>query len=190
MWDEVLQDHLLEVPVALADRRQRLERSDPLLLRLADADQDSARERDPKLAGRLDRPQPLRRVLGRRAGVDGLHQALRDGLEHQPLRGSYLAQPGQVLALQHPEIGVRQEPALERPLASPDHVGHEVVVAPRLKPRGHLGVDLRALPGEHEELLGVAAHRLVEPALHIVGRVQVRLVGREGAVLAVAATGA
>ena len=48
--------------------------------------------------GRLDRLQPPRRVLGRRAGVDRLHQPLGDRLEHQPLRGGDLAQPRQVLA--------------------------------------------------------------------------------------------
>ena len=53
--DEVLEDHLLDVAVALVDLGQRLERGDPLLLGLADPDEDPARERDPQLAGRLDR---------------------------------------------------------------------------------------------------------------------------------------
>ena len=56
--DEVLQDHLLEVAVARMDLGQRFERGDPLLLGLADADQDPAGERDPQLAGGLDRRQP------------------------------------------------------------------------------------------------------------------------------------
>ena len=190
MGDEVLEDHLLDVPVALVDRGQRLERGDPLLLGLADADEDAARERDPELAGSLDRPQPLRRVLARGAGVHGLHQALRDRLEHQPLRGGHLAQPSQVLALQDAEVRVRQEPALQRALARPGHVGDEVLVAPGPKSLGDLGMDLGPLAREHEQLLGVAAHRLVEPALHLIGLVQVRPMGREGAVLAVAAAGA
>ena len=56
--DEVLQDHLLEVAVAAVDLGERLERRDPLFLGLADPDQDSAGERDPQLAGGLDRLQP------------------------------------------------------------------------------------------------------------------------------------
>src|ERR1700719_2944110 len=39
---EVLQDHLLDVPVLAVDRRQRLERLDALLLALADPHEDPA----------------------------------------------------------------------------------------------------------------------------------------------------
>ena len=38
---EVLQDHLLDVPVLGVHRRERLQRFDPLLLALADADEDA-----------------------------------------------------------------------------------------------------------------------------------------------------
>ena len=41
--DEVLQDDLLEVAVAVVDVRQSFERFDALVLRLADADEDPAR---------------------------------------------------------------------------------------------------------------------------------------------------
>ena len=74
--DEVLEDHLLDVTVALVQLGELLERRDPLVLGLADPDQDPARERDPQLAGGRDRLDPPRRVLGRRARVDGLHQPL------------------------------------------------------------------------------------------------------------------
>ena len=47
---EVLEDHLLDVAVAGVDLGERLQRGDPLLLGLADPDQDPARERDPELA--------------------------------------------------------------------------------------------------------------------------------------------
>ena len=60
-----------------------------------------------------------------------LHQALGDRLQHQALRGGHLAQAGQVLAREDAEVGVRQQAALERPLAGPDHVGGEVLVAVR-----------------------------------------------------------
>ena len=70
-----------------------------------------------------------RRMLGRRAGVHRLHQALGHRLEHQAHRRVHLAQPLEVRAVEHAEVRVRQQPALERPLAGPDHVGGEVLVA-------------------------------------------------------------
>ncbi len=62
---EVLDDDLLDVPVLLAERTQREQRVDPLLARLADPDQDPARERDPELAGEPDRLEPTGRNLVR-----------------------------------------------------------------------------------------------------------------------------
>ena len=67
-----------------------------------------------------------RRVLGRGALVD--HQVGVDRLEHEALGRRHLAQAGQVLAAQHSEVRVRQQPSLERPLARPHHVGGEIVV--------------------------------------------------------------
>ena len=108
-------------------------------------------------------------------GVDGLHQPLGDGLEHQALGGRHLAQPGQVLPREDAEVGVREHAALERALAGPDDVGGEVLVAPLGQARGDHGVHLGPLAGQDEQLLGVALERLVEPALDLVGRVDVRL---------------
>ena len=188
MRDEVLEDHLLDVAVALVQLRDRLERGHLLLLALADPDQDPARERDLQLAGGSDRLDPQRRVLGRRAGVDGLHQPLGNRFEHQALRSGDLAQPSQVLPRQDAQVGVWQQPALERPLAGPDDVGGEVLVPVVLQPRGDNGVDLRFLAGQHQQLLdAMALDGLIEDPLHLLRRVQVRLVGRERAVLAVAA---
>ena len=119
----VLEDHLLDVAVAGLQLGERLQRGDPLLLGLADPDQDPARERDPQLAGSVDHLQPPCRVLGRRAGVDRLHQPLRDRLQHQPLGRGGLAQPQQVAAVQDADIGVGKQPPLQRPLAGPDDVG-------------------------------------------------------------------
>ena len=113
-----------------------------------------------------------RRVLGRRALVDD--EVGVDRLEHQPLRGGHLAQPGEVVAGEHAEVRVREQPALERPLAGPDDVGDEVGVAVRRQALGDLRVDLGQLAGEHEQLLGVAPHRLLEALLDLVGRVEVR----------------
>ena len=67
-----------------------------------------------------------------------------DRLEHQALRGGHLAQPGEVVAAEDAEVGVREQPALERALAGPDDVGGEVVVTLGGEPRGDLRVDLRA----------------------------------------------
>src|ERR671921_206656 len=50
----------------------------------------------------------------------------------------------------------------------------------------YLGVDLGLLARQHEQLLRAAPRRLVEQPLDLVGRVQVRPVRRERAVLAVA----
>ena len=160
--NEVLEDHLLDVPVALVQRRDRLQRGDALLLGLADADEDAAREGDPQLAGVGDRLQATLRVLRRRAGVDGLHQALGDRLEHQPLRRRHLAQPREVLAGQHSQVRVRQEAALERALARPCDVGGEVLVSVGAQARGDLGVDLGVLARQYEQLLDVAPRGPVE----------------------------
>src|ERR671923_48896 len=68
--------------------------------------------------------EPPLRVLGRRASVDletGVHR-----LEHEPLGGRHLAQPGEVLAPQDAQVRMREHAALERPLARPGHVRGEV----------------------------------------------------------------
>ena len=92
--------------------------------------------------------------------------------------------------LEHADVGVRQDAALQGSLAGPDDVGGEVVVAPLGQLGGHLGVDLGPLAGEDQELLGVASLGLVQLAFNRLGRVDMRLPGREGAVLAVALAGA
>ncbi len=74
--NKILQDHLLYVAVLGVRGRERFEGFDPLLLGLADPDEDAARERNPQLARHFDRLQAPRRVLRRRAGVDSLHQPL------------------------------------------------------------------------------------------------------------------
>src|SRR5919198_3333437 len=84
---------------------------------------------------------------------------------------------------------MREQPALERALAGPDHARGEVLVAVLAQPRLHLGVHLWPLARQHEQLLATAACSVVELALDLIRRVEVRLVGRERAVLAVAATG-
>ena len=118
-------------------------------------DEDPGRERDTKLAGCVDRLHADRRVLCRRAGVDGLHQALGDRFEHEALRRRHLAKARQVVARERAEVRVRQEPALERPLACPGDVGDEVVVTIGAKALRDLGVHLGPLTGQDEKLLRV-----------------------------------
>ena len=180
----VLEDHLLDVAVAVVRGGERLERGDSLLLGLADADEDAGGERDAELTGRIDRLHADGRVLRRRAGVDRLHQALGDRFEHQALRCRHLAKARQILARESAEVRVRQQSALQRPLASPRDVGHEVIVAVRAQSLRDLGVHLGPLARQDEELLRVPSQRLVEFCLDLVGRVEVRLARRERAVLA------
>ena len=75
--------------------------------------------------------QADRRVLGRRALVGDQVRVRR--LEHQPLGGRDLAQPREVVAVEHAEVGVRQEAALQPALARPHDVGDEVLEAERLE---------------------------------------------------------
>jgi hypothetical protein len=187
MGDEVLEDHLLEVAVVGMDRRERLERGDPLLDGLPYADEDAARERDLELAGGADRGEPPGRVLGRRAGVDGIHQPLGDRLQHEPLRGRDLAQARELVGAEDAQVGVREHPPLERALAGPPGVVDEALVPVVAEAPRHLGVDLRLLAGQDEQLLGPPAGGLVEQVLDLVRGVQVGAVGGERAVLAVAA---
>ncbi len=84
---------------------------------------------------------------------------------------------------------MRQKAPLERALADPDDIGGEVRVAVGVQACADLGVDLRALAGEHEQLLDLALGGAVEDLEHLIGRVEVRLVRGEGAVLAVAPAG-
>ena len=188
MGDEVLQDHLLEVAVLGVHGGQRLEAGHPLLGRLADPHEDPAGERDAQLARRPDRGQAHVRVLGGRALMD--HQVGVDRLQHEPLGRGHLAQAPEVVSRERPEVGVGQHPAFERPLAGPGHIGGEVRVPVFAQPLGHHRIDLGLLPGQHEQFLGAAPGRVVEDLLHLLWRVEVRLVGGKGAVLAVAPAGA
>jgi hypothetical protein len=123
-------------------------------------------------------------MLGRRALVG--HQVRVDGLQHQPLGRGHLAQAGEVLAAEHAEVGVREQAPLERPLARPDDVGREVREAELGEAGADAGMVVGRLAREHQQLLDVAPRRVVDQPLDLLGLVQVRPVGRERAVLAVA----
>jgi len=112
----------LEVAVLVMEVGESFKRGDLLFGGLTDADQDAAREGDLELSGGFDGCQALRRVLGRRAGVDGVHQALGDGLQHQALRGGYLSKAGKVGVVEHTDVGVRKQSALQGAFAGPDDI--------------------------------------------------------------------
>ena len=146
---EVLDDDLLDVPVLVAERLQGEERVDPLLARLADPDEDPARERDRELAGEADRLEAPRGDLVGRGPVRPalLSEPLRGRLEHDPHRGGDGPQRFQLRARHDPGIEVRQQPRL---------LEHE--------PRAALEVLERRLAAERPELLArdlVAQLRLV-----------------------------
>jgi hypothetical protein len=143
---EVLEDDLLQMAMALMQGRERFQRFDPLLLRLADADEDAAREGNFQLAGGFDGCEALSRMLGRRAGVDRVHQALGDRLEHQALGSGHFAESGEILAVEDADVRVRKQAALESAFAAPDDVRGEVVVAPFGKTGCDYRVHLGPLP--------------------------------------------
>lgn len=148
--NEVLDDDLLQMPVLGVHRRERLERPEAILTRLADPDEDSAGERDAQLAGGPDRLQAQRGMLGRRTLMGD--QVGVDGLQHQPLRGCDLPQPGQVRLGEHAQVGVGQQSARQGLLTHPDHVAGEVLEAQLVQSHPDTRVDLRLLAGQHEQL--------------------------------------
>ena len=111
---KVLDDHFLDVAVPLmrvADGKQGL---DALSTCLADADQDAGGEGHPRAPCRLQRGQPYRGMLVRRAEVRTatLREPLRSGLQHHTLRYRHLAQPCQPGFIQHARIEMRQQARL------------------------------------------------------------------------------
>ena len=111
---EVLDDHLLHMPVALAELADREQRFDPFRSRFADPDQDAGGERHGRLAREPQRLEPPRRELVRRAEVRpaARRQPLRGRLQHDPLRRADPAQPRQVRGVHHARVHMRQETRL------------------------------------------------------------------------------
>ena len=77
-----------------------------------------------------------------------------------------------------------QQATLEPLLAGPHDVGGEVLEAPRDEALAHPGMMVGCLACEDEQLFDATARGVVEKRGHLVGRVQVRPVRGEGAVLA------
>ena len=66
---------------------------------------------------------------------------------------------------EHAEVRVRQQPALERPLAGPDDVGGEVLEPELGEALAHARVMVGRLAGEDEQLLDLPARGAVEQPL-------------------------
>ncbi len=190
MRHEVLQDHLLQVAVALraAQPALRAPRPAPPRSRRSRPGSRSVNGIFSSPAASIVASRAAGCLVGDPAWTVSISRSAVDS-SIRPWRGGDLSQPGQVVLAQDAEVRVRQHPPLQRPFAGPDGVGGEVLVAPLGQPAATSRVDLGPLAGQDQELLGVPFQRLVEQRLDLLRRVDVRLVRREGAVLAVALAG-
>jgi hypothetical protein len=153
---EVLHDHLLDVAVPPVEVADREERRGTLRRRLSDADEDAGRERDRETTRVLDRADPHRRDLVRRAVVrhPTFHQSLARLLEHQAHRRGHVLEPRQVLVRHHAGVEVREQSRLldHADRHRPDVVERRVVAAV-LEPLARDGVSILGLVAEREERL-------------------------------------
>ena len=101
-------------PCARCRSRSASQRLDPLLARLADADQDARGEGHLRLARGLERGEPQRRHLVRRAvvGAAALAQPLGRAFEHDAHRDRRLAQLREIGRVHQAGIEVRQQAGL------------------------------------------------------------------------------
>ncbi len=119
--------------------------------RLADADEDSGRERDSGAPGVLQHAQPDRGVLVGAAVVRAAllgEQPGRGGLQHHAHRRRHRLEPLEVRPAQHARVEVRQQAGLlQHPDGHGADVGQRVVVATGVQP----------LPGLVPAVLGPVA---------------------------------
>ena len=115
---EVLHDDLLQVPVLGVQVAKGDQGLDALAPRLADADQDAARVRDPQPPRTGDRVDAHGRHLVGRAEVRtaALRQTVGGRLQHDPLRRADLAQRQQLVVVEDAGVRVRQEAGLAQHL--------------------------------------------------------------------------
>ena len=110
LGQEVLDDHLLHVPMAGVAGGDGGERRQPVGPALADPDQEAGGEGDGSHAGRFQGGQPaLGRLVGRRP-VGG--QVRVEGLEHHPLAGGDRSEGGELGSVEGAGVGVGQQPGL------------------------------------------------------------------------------
>ena len=151
--------------------------------RLADADEDPARERDPQLAGRADRLQP--RARGAWSASPGGRRGRGDRLEHQPLRGGDLAQAREVVARPGRRGSCAAAGRAPAPARRPRRRRRRSPSKPQLgEPLAHARVIVGRSPVRTSSSLTRRRAASSSSAVDLVGLVQVRAVRRERAVLA------
>ena len=166
---EVLDDHLLHVPVPPVAGPDREDGLGPLADRLADAHEKPCGEGDPVPAGVLEHPQAHGRVLVGAADVGG---DLGGRLEHHPHRRGDRLEPLQLRPGHDAGVEVRQQPGLlqHRDGAGAD-VGQRVVVAGLVEPgAGRVPAVLGAVPEGEERLLAAEGRALACDVEHLVHR--------------------
>ena len=144
---EVLDDHLLHVPVATVGRGDGLQGLDPILPGLADADEDPRGEGDGQLAGRLQGGQATLGLLVRRALVGG-HRGQR--LHHHPLGWGDGPQRRQLVAEEGAGVGVGEQAGL---------VQHQAAHGDQVVDGRRIAVLVQPLAGGRVAVLGPLAQR-------------------------------
>ena len=141
---------------------QREQRVDPLRARLADPDEDPARERDVELAREADRLEAARRDLVRRGPVRAalLPEPVGGRLQHDPHRGRHGPKRGELLARHDPGVQVRQEAGLveHEPGAAREVLERRLAAELAQLAARDLVAELR-LVAEREERLAAARRR-------------------------------
>ena len=159
---EILDNDLLQVPVALVQVAQRHQRLYALMASLADADQDAGGERHRRLAGRADCIEAQRRVLIGRAEMRpaAAAQPLGGALEHDPLRHRYGTQPLDIGSGHDSGVEMRQEPGLaQHQLGHCGEVGERGLVTEPRQRLARRGVAQFGLVAQCEERLVAAGAR-------------------------------
>ncbi len=157
---EVLEDHLLDVAVRGVQLGERLSAAIALLARSR-----RCPTRIPLVNGIRSSPAaPI--VSSRRAGClvgepawTVCISARRPTRASGPARRSPRAAARGRSRVEHAEVRVRQQAALQRPLADPHDVGGEVLVAELASRAATSRVDLGTLAGQDEQLLDLRARR-------------------------------
>jgi hypothetical protein len=177
---EVLDDDLLDVAVRGVEARDLEDRVDALLGRLADADQDPARERDPELARLARHADPDLGILVRRPVVrlSPPPQARRHVLEHEAHAGVPGPQRGELLARHDAGVAVWKHARFEGDSTGIDQVLRGRGVAPLREPGPVAAVgDLRLVSEAEERLLAAAPAPRLARRSDFVEQVGVRLLG-------------
>ena len=110
LGQEVLDDHLLDVPVTTVAVGDGLEGDQPIVARLTDAHEQPGGEGDAECARRFERGESPGRGLVRRVAMS--REGGVERLEHHSLAGRDRSQAGELVGRQGAGIGVGEEPRL------------------------------------------------------------------------------